>query len=75
MTVTIRYAGTTMTKEIPNGSNVGCLRTNRDYAAVFGFNPTNVDFVVNGSRAADTTVLSNGDNVVVQPKAHEKASR
>jgi hypothetical protein len=59
--------------ELPNGSNLGCLRNNRNIAAALGYSSDNVQYIVNGSIASDDVVLSEGDLVSVQNRSHEKA--
>jgi len=71
--ITIRFGGNTLSVQIAAGSNVGCLRTNRNYAATLGFSPDGVEFLVNGTLVNDQTVLSNGDVVHVQTRSHQKA--
>ena len=59
---------------LPAGSALSCIRSNRNVAAALGYSPDGVEFVLNGARANDNTVISDGDTVNVQHKAHEKAS-
>lgn len=73
MQVNISFAGNSMTLELPNGSNLGCLRNNRNIAAALGYSSDNVQYIVNGSSASDDVTLSDGDIVSVQHRAHEKA--
>ena len=73
MQVNIGFAGNSMTLELPNGSNLGCLRNNRNIAAALGYSSDNVQYIVNGSIASDDVVLSEGDLVSVQNRSHEKA--
>lgn len=74
MQVNIRFGGSDMNMEIPNGSNLGCIRNNRNIALALGYGSDNVQFVVNGSTATDDIVLSDGDVIHVQHRAHEKAN-
>lgn len=63
-----------MTTELLNGSNLSCIRNNRNIALALGYGSDNVQFLVNGSTAGDDIVLSDGDLISVQHRAHEKAS-
>jgi hypothetical protein len=74
MKVTIRFAGDQISPELPAGSTLSCIKSNKGFAAAMGFDPNAVAFIVNGSAAGDQTVLSAGDIISVQHRAHEKAA-
>jgi molybdopterin converting factor small subunit len=73
--ITVSFGGNQLPiNGLPVGSTLSCIRANRNVSAALGYSNENVEFVLNGSRASDNTVISDGDVVNVQHKAHEKAS-
>jgi len=74
MVIHIKFAGSNMSPSFPSGTTLSCIKSNADYPLMMGYSREAVQFVVNGANVPDSTVLSDGDIVSIQHKAHEKAA-
>ena len=72
MLIHISYGGNGRLEDVVPGSNVGCIRQNRNLAISYGYSADDQP-VVNGVPAQDNVVLTEGDRVTFMTRSHEKA--
>jgi len=72
MNITIKFSGNSI--NVPFTGTVGELLRNENFAAVLGFDAANAEGYLDGVALPTTNTLHDGDVIVVQQKAHGKAS-
>jgi len=60
--------------DVPEGTTVGQILTNKNYAAVLNFDVSNVEGLIAGAKAETGTILYTGDTLLIQKLAHTKAA-
>lgn len=60
--------------DVPEGTTVGQILSNPNYAAVLNFDTSNVEGLIGGAKANTDTVLYAGDTLLIQKLAHSKAA-
>jgi translation initiation factor IF-1 len=72
-TVTLKYAGQSITVNLPDGSTVGSILGNANYQAVLGFSAKD-KAVINGVTQNDAAPIGDGDVVSIENAKQDKAS-
>lgn len=72
MKIVISYGLNSLTKDVAHGSTVADLINDENIQAALGFGQ-NVDALIDSAVVGSYTTLSDGDEIVVQPKANAKA--
>lgn len=73
MKVTIKSGLNALTVDLANGTSVGELLANPNFAAVLGYEAGNSEVFASGVKLDSGVTLVDGDEVTVQQKAHCKA--
>ena len=60
--------------DVPEGTTVGQILGNKNYAAVLNFDVSNVEGLIAGAKAETGTILYTGDTLLIQKLAHTKAA-
>jgi len=60
--------------DVPEGTTVGQILSNANYAAVMNFDTSNVEGLIGGAKANPDTLLYTGDTLLIQKLAHSKAA-
>ena len=74
MLVNLKSGLNTLAVDVPEGTTVGQILSNANYAAVLNFDTTNVEGLISGAKAENTTTLYAGDTLLIQKLAHSKAA-
>lgn len=72
--ITIKSGLNNINVEVSEGTTVGAVLANPNFAAVLNYDPSNVEGILNGAGANEETILHSGDILLVQKKAHSKAA-
>ena len=73
ITITLKSGLNALTVSIEEGSTVGSVLANPNYAAVLNYDPSNVEGLIDGAAVSTSNTLYEGDTLLVQKKAHTKA--
>lgn len=73
-TITLKSGLNSLTIEVAPGTTVADVLGNPNYAAALGYDPANVEGVLNGATASGGATLYAGDILLAQKKAHSKAA-
>lgn len=71
--ITIKSGLNNINVDVAEGTTVADVLGNPNYAAVLGYDGSNVEGLIDGVKAEAGTVLYSGDTLLVQQKAHSKA--
>lgn len=74
MQITLKSGLNTLAVDVPEGTTVGQILTNSNYAAVLNFDTSNVEGIIGGAKANAGTTLYAGDTLLIQKLAHSKAA-
>jgi hypothetical protein len=73
--VTVKFGpGNEMTRELPDGDNIGCILENPNFQSGLGFG-ANVVAKIDGVEMRKDFVPRHGTKVTIETRAHEKARR
>lgn len=71
--VTLKSGLNSLSVDVPEGTTVGAILGNPNYAAALGYDSSNVEGVLNGVVAGSGATVYGGDVLLAQKKAHSKA--
>ncbi len=74
MTITLKSGLNTLSVDVPEGTTVGDILANKNYAAVLNFDTSNVEGLIAGAKADSATTLFANDTLLIQRLAHSKAA-
>jgi len=74
MSITLKSGLNTLSVDVPEGTSVGQILSNSNYAAVLNFDTSNVEGLIGGAKANLETTLFAGDTLLIQKLAHSKAA-
>jgi hypothetical protein len=74
MQITLKSGLNALTIDAAAGTSVGSLITNGNYAAVLGYDASNVEAYISGVKVDSGASAVEGDVIVIQQKAHSKAA-
>ena len=73
MNITIRFSGNSLNINAAD-KTVGDVLSDPNFAAVLGFDGSNVEGYIDGVQQGSGSPLAEGDTLVIQQKAHSKAA-
>ena len=74
MTIILKSGLNTLSVDVPEGTTVGQILSNSNYAAVLNFDTSNVEGILGGAKANTGTTLYAGDTLLIHKLAHSKAA-
>lgn len=72
--ITIKSGLNNINVDVAEGTTVADVLGNPNYAAVLGYDGSNVEALIEGVKADGGTTLYAGDLLLIQQKAHSKAA-